>query len=140
MKKVFQKISALLLAMLVLLATSSLSLSTHFCGEHLIAYSFTDTVKTCTASITSKAINEHISVSKKSCCSNKHIVKKAQDELLQKKNKADFDIVKLVLNTPFFIANSDFDYAIASTNTPFLNYSPPLLLQDRSVLFQVFRI
>lgn len=140
MKKVFQKISTLLLASLVLLATSSLSLTTHFCGEQLIAYSFTETVKTCSSAIASKAIKKIASVSKKSCCSNKHIEKKAQNELLQKKNTTDFDIEKLVCYTNFFTTNNDFKYALTSNNIPYLHYSPPLLLRDRSVLFQVFRI
>ncbi|WP_010180023.1 HYC_CC_PP family protein [Aquimarina agarilytica] len=140
MKKVFQKISALLLALLVVLATSSLSFSTHFCGEQLIAYSFTDSVKTCSSTIASKAIKKITSVSKKSCCSNKHIEKKAQNELLQKKDPVDFDVTKSLLHTQFHFVNDNFEYVATQTNVPFLNYSPPLLLRDRSVLFQVFRI
>ena len=138
MKKTFQKISALLLAMLVLVATSSFTISAHFCGERLVSYSLTDVVKNCSGSISLKSNFEAL-VSKKSCCSDKHIVKQNQEELSQK------DIATSTYKKINF-ANHVYDYKEAfvfqnlQQESSIIYYSPLELIWDRTILFDTFLI
>ncbi|WP_138940547.1 HYC_CC_PP family protein [Aquimarina agarivorans] len=140
MKKVFQKISALVLTMLVVFATSSLSISTHFCGTRLVTYSFTESLKTCGGDVTSKATPYSFSLKRKSCCTNKHISKKGQQELFQKKQVEALE--KISLNTANQLFHKNyllFQFAL-NKQTYFDKYAPPIIFMDRNVRFQQFII
>ena len=138
MKKMFQKISALLLAMLVLVATSSFTISMHFCGEQLVSYSFTDNLKNCGDNFSSKTTSKTV-FSKKSCCSDKHIVKQSQDELSQKEIAASL-YKKIDFARHFYDYRKNFVLQNQQQESSIIYYSPPELIWDRTILFETFLI
>ena len=137
MRKIFQKFSALLLAMLVLVATSSFTVSMHFCGEKLIDYSFTETLKNCNDS--SFKTSFETLFSKKSCCSDKHIVKQSQNELSQKEITTSI-YKKIDFINHFYDYEEIFVLQNLQDESSTIYYSPPNLIWDRVILFETFLI
>ena len=138
MKKMFQKINALLLAMLVLVATSSFTISMHFCGEQFVSYSFTDNLKNCGDNFSSKTTSETV-FSKKSCCNDKHIVKQSQDELSQKEIATSI-YKKIDFLSHFYDYRKNFVLQNQQQESSIIYYSPPELIWDRTILFETFLI
>jgi len=138
MKVFFQKTGALILATLILVATTSFSVNMHYCGTHLVSVSLNKTAKKCYTPI---ALNKTASftASKKSCCHDTEFVKTAEDNL----NKSEQ--VSIAVEKNFVLTlNPVFEYPLetiykTSENSFNTYHSPPIII-NRQVLFQVFLI
>ncbi|MFT5863161.1 MAG: hypothetical protein ACI828_001817, partial [Flavobacteriales bacterium] len=83
MKAILHKISAALMAIVLVFTTMSFSVSMHYCGDTLVNYSFTHAVDGCVmhSMATSDATGCDEVLSKKSCCSDEQWVFEGQDEV-----------------------------------------------------------
>lgn len=127
------------MATVVLMSTMSFAMDMHYCGDTLVDFSFVQQVKTCgmeKAQATTSC--ENPALSKKSCCTDKQIVKEGKDDL-----KVSFD--QVTFEQQFFVASFTFSYlslfeGIESNDVPFLDYPPPFVKRDVLVLHQTFLI
>ncbi|MDP3312023.1 hypothetical protein [Lutibacter sp.] len=137
MKQLFKKISAMLMALIVLLSTLSFSFSEHFCGDLLVDSALFSKAESCGMNIQNALPGSDCSV-KKDCCKDEVKTFVGQDDL-----KIDFS--SLSFDQQNFIALYAFTYlnlyeGIDTEVIPFKYYSPPLVDKDISILYQVFRI
>jgi len=138
MKSFFTKITATTLAILVLLSTLSIAIEKHFCGDYLVDISYFGDAKSCASEFDNDNCETKI-IKKKPCCSDELEHIQGQDEL-------KFDLDKTSIVKPYFI----FAFIVSKYflfETPlqqlivlFKNYSPPEVLFDIQVLFEVFII
>ena len=137
MKKVFCKIVASILAVLVLFSTLSFTVDQHFCGSFLVDSAVFTKAETCGMEMSSAASTE-ASITKESCCTNKKLEVKGQDELKQSFNNLDFQqqvfITGLVYAYLKLFEVSEPDFI------PFKDYSPPKLVCNIQLHDQVFLI
>ena len=80
MKKVFGKIFASILAVLVLFSTLSFTVDQHFCGGFLVDSAVFTKANICGMEMSS-ATSAEASITKEPCCANKKLEVKGQDEL-----------------------------------------------------------
>ena len=137
MKKVFQQILSVCMAFIVMFSTMSFSVDMHYCGDTLIDFSLMQNVKSCGMEMQAPTDCESI-ISKKSCCSDKTVTVKGQDDL-----KTSFD--KFSFEQQAFIASFVYSYKslfeVSETNTnSFKAYSPPFIIRDVQLLDQIFLI
>lgn len=139
MKKFLHNIMAVFMAAVVLMTTMSFTMDVHYCGETLVDFSFTQQVETCgMEKMQSTSSCENPSLSEKSCCSDKQVVKEGQDDL-----KISFD--QLNFEQQIFVASFTYAYislfeGTESKQVPFVDYSPPFVKRDAQVLHQTFLI
>ena len=139
MKRLILKIVAPLLAIVVLMAGTSFSLQLHFCGDHLMAYSFVQESVSCQMEFPSStgAACSLLKV-KKSCCSDKQIVSDGQDEVKPNYDSFTLDVASAL---PVLEFGYDIFIPIADTDRPtFREYSPPEPLRDLHKLYEVYLI
>ncbi|MDN3596350.1 HYC_CC_PP family protein [Zunongwangia endophytica] len=136
MKQVLGNISALVLAVLVLFSTLSFTVDQHFCGKKLVDSSVFKKAKTCGMEMVSTS--SEASVKTESCCTNKKLEVKGQDELKHSFDNLDFQQQLFITGFVYFywqifeISEPDF--------IPFKDYSPPKLVCNIQLQDQVFRI
>lgn len=135
MRSWFKKIAAFLLAFLMMLATSSFTISMHYCGKKLVRTSINKPPKSCCKF---KKEFTKSTCKKKSCCSDKEFVKKSQQSLTSKNTPSTY------LKTPY--VKESFHYFSESSipayvyKPKYLSYIPPPLILENQILFQVFLI
>ncbi|MDY8134724.1 HYC_CC_PP family protein [Aquimarina sp. 2201CG5-10] len=138
MKEVFQKITSLLLAVLVLASTVSFTIEKHYCGRFLVDVAVFSEAKDCGMDMMSYSNDLHVKTMKKSCCKDEVLVIEGQDEL-----KMTFD--KIELQQQVFITSFVYSYlklfeASEERNLGFKEYSPPDLVRNILVLHETYLI
>jgi len=139
MKQFFHKSMALFMAAVVLMTTMSFTVDMHYCGDSLVDFSFVQKVKTCgMEKAQAQTSCENPTLSKKSCCTDKQILKEGQNDL-----KVSFD--QLNLEQQVFVASFTYAYlnifeGTESLDAPFFDYPPPFVKRDVQVLHQTFLI
>jgi hypothetical protein len=138
MKQFFKKISAILMAFVVLFSTMSFSVSQHYCGDFLVNSALFSKAESCGMEMQNPTSNNNCELTKKNCCSD--VVKQVEG---QSNLKIDFS--NLTFEQQYFVAVFTYTYlnlpeGISTNNNPFNQYSPPLVDKDIAVLYQVFRI
>lgn len=137
MKNKFHNIVSVLMALIVLLSTSSFTVDKHFCGGLLMDVAVFSEAKSCVM-----GIHDHsdmgTSIEKDSCCSNEKILVEGQDEL---KNS----FLSLDLEQQMFLGAFVNSYVALFTGIPpkvpaYKRYSPPLLIHNIYLRDQVFLI
>jgi hypothetical protein len=138
MKAILKKISAILMAFVVLFSTMSFSFSEHYCGDHLVDFSLFSKAESCGMAMESAPANSDCNTFKKDCCS---------DIIKQVKGLDELSVVytNLNLEQQVFLASFTYTYlnlfeGFDTKINTFKDYSPPLVDKDISVLYQVFRI
>ena len=137
MKKVFAKIFASTLAVLVLFSTLSFTVDQHFCGNFLVDSAIFTKAKTCEMEMNS-ATSAEASVTKEPCCTNKKVEVKGQDELKQNFNNLDFQ--QQLFITGFVYSHLQVFEFSEPDFIPFKDYSPPKLVCNIQLQDQVFLI
>ncbi|WP_442846090.1 HYC_CC_PP family protein [Leeuwenhoekiella sp. H156] len=139
MKQIVNQIGAVLMAFVVLFTTMSFTVNMHYCGDLLVDFSLTNHAKSCGMEQSPNDVSDcELQLQKKSCCSDKELSAKAQENL--KPAFHDLDV-----NQQLFITSFLFSYALlfepqeADFNS-FEAYLPPPLIRDVQTLDQVFRI
>lgn len=137
MKKFFGNIVACILAVLVLFSTVSFTVDQHFCGSFLVDSAVFTKAKTCAMEINMETSSK-VSITKESCCTNKKLEVKGQDEL--KRSFNNFDFQKHVFITGFLYAYLQVFEISEPDFIPFKDYSPPKLVCNIQLQDQVFLI
>ena len=139
MKEFIHRSMALFMALVVLMTTTSFAMDMHYCGDTLVDYSFTQQAKSCgMEKVISTSDCETPTISQKSCCSDKQLVKESTDNF-----KVSWD--QITPAQQWFISSLIYSYSNLSISTStnsvtYADYSPPFIRQDVQVLHQTFLI
>jgi hypothetical protein len=76
------------------------------------------------------------SIEQVDCCSNRSIVKKANDNL--KKAQFELDTDNIVFSQTFFHTYIDLFEGLGLKADPFINYDPPLIAKDTLALYETY--
>ena len=135
-KNVVHKVFSMLLAFLVLLSTFSFKVETHFCGSNLVDVAVFSKAKSCCDSAVK--MDSELQFTKESCCTNKFVSVEGLNQ---------FKVISLTKDLPIqdsFELPSKFSLewlvledSVAS-HPP--NYSPPDLIMDHQIDYQIFLI
>ncbi|WP_299669601.1 hypothetical protein [uncultured Polaribacter sp.] len=134
MKRIITKITSLLLAFLVLFSTFSFTVATHYCGDFIIAISFTGETEVCEDDMI-----DELSIKMKDCCSEEIQKIEGQDEL-QVNSSEKFDFKKQQFVTAFFISYKDVFVKTENNKWVYTDFSPPDILFNHQVSYQSFLI
>ncbi|WP_406682813.1 hypothetical protein N1F78_08920 [Seonamhaeicola sp. MEBiC1930] len=136
MIKIFlNKISAVVLALLVLVSTISFTIGKHYCGEVLVDVAVFVEAEKCAMEAEEIALEK---ITKKPCCKDEIDVVEGQDELIKSFYDLDFDQQQFV--TSFVYSYTNLFEGEPKKIIPHKDYSPPNLVKDICVLDQVFLI
>ena len=139
MRKIFSKITAFLLALLVLLSSSFIVIDEHYCCGKLENFSFFGKAEVCDMAMpTCESNNLNKVISEDSCCSSDQKVKEAsifKTTPIININEKQIDII--AYSIPYFLNNLAIS---AKQSSHFKNYVPPLITEDILVFVQCFRI
>ena len=138
MYEILKKITAFLMAFVVLFSTMSFTISEHYCGDHLVDSALFSKAETCGMELDKPSPNKDCNVQKKNCCSD--IVKQFEGQ-----SELKTDTIPLNLEQQFFISSFIYSYinlfeGLDNNVIPFKYYSPPLLIKDIQILDAVFLI
>lgn len=138
MKKGFQKIMSLFMALVVVLSTASFTINMHYCGDTLVDLGIFKQAKTCGMDMDGSTPTSNNTFSKKGCCTDKHITVKGQKEL-----KTSFDT--LTLHQKQFVAAFAYTYVnLFETDkeqkASFLKYPPPRIVKPIYKLDETYLI
>lgn len=125
------------MAFLVLFSTVSFSMDMHFCGDSLVDYSFFDDSADCSMKLLADG-EQKCPMSLMKCCTDQEISQEGQDELAFSWNALDLDQQQFLL--AYTLSYIDLYTSPAELNLPFAEYSPPLIIFDRQVLWESFLI
>ncbi|TXD46831.1 HYC_CC_PP family protein [Polaribacter sp. IC073] len=134
MKISITKITSFLLAFLVLFSTFSFTVESHYCGDSLIAISFTGDADVCKSDL-----KDEFSIESKDCCSDEVHKIEGQKELQQhSKNKISFQKQQfLTVNTTF---HQNLFVETKATKVNYNSFFLPDKPLDYQVLYQSFLI
>jgi hypothetical protein len=134
MKHFFSKITATLIAVLVLISTFSFTVEAHYCGNFLMDVSFTGDAKDCGMMMDGIATTK-----KKNCCKDELHRIEGQDKL-QHSSVDNLDFEKKQFLTAFFVSYTDLFSKITSEKSYYKDFSPPDTPLNYQVLYQTFLI
>ncbi|TDQ22848.1 HYC_CC_PP family protein [Tenacibaculum caenipelagi] len=136
MKKYISKITAIFLALVVLLSTFSFNVEKHFCGDFLVAISYVGNVASCNDveedSCESKTIEP-------SCCKDDAEFLKGQTQI-QKSSVEKVTFTKVITAVASYIYYKQLFSNLEKQFVPHKFYVPPKLFFDIQVLHEVFII
>ncbi|MFD0963819.1 HYC_CC_PP family protein [Pseudofulvibacter geojedonensis] len=137
MKQVLNKIWSLFMAFVVLFSTMSLTVDMHYCGNTLVDTAIFKKAKGCGMDMESPQ-TEGCSISKKSCCDDKQITIKGQDELKQSVDTITFE-------KQLFLASFIYTYIHLFTEVDknvniIQEYKPPLVVRQIYKLDETYLI
>ncbi|MGV8946310.1 MAG: HYC_CC_PP family protein [Lutibacter sp.] len=138
MKQLFRKISAIIMASVVLLSTMSFTISEHFCGRTLVDSALFSKAESCGMEMEKPSPTNDCELKKSDCC-------KDEIKQFQGQNELNTDFSTLNFQQQVFIASFAYSYVnlfegLAVNIIPFKHYTPPLLIADIQVLDQTFLI
>jgi hypothetical protein len=136
MKEFFRNISAVLLALMVLMSTMSFTINKHFCGDHLVSTSVFLKAKTCGMD-NPQTTEKNCETIVKDCCNEEVQLIEGQDDL-------KFDVIDLD-NQQFLVYSIVLTYidlfeGLDKHIVPYKHYKPPLVVKDIQLLDEVFLI
>lgn len=129
---IFRKISAILMAMFILLTTAGFSLHKHHCTITKETTTSISHVKNCCGTEDEKECP-------KGCCQDETEIIQLSTDLSLPTTTHEFAPELFVAIIQHFVPNNLFDYG-DKTLSKYLNYKPPLILKDIPVLIQSFLI
>jgi len=135
-KSLLHKFFSMTLALLVLLSTFSFKIESHLCGSKIVDVAVFSEVKSCCASTVKS--DSKLQFAKKNCCTNKVV---SVDGLEQ------FSLVSFSYENTTeknFELFSEFNFELITFTASAVNYypkySPPNLILDHQIEYQVFLI
>lgn len=131
------------MAVLVLASTLSFTVDMHYCGDHLVDFSFLQDSKTCgmEAKTDLKELKTDFcssEINQKSCCSDKQFAAQGQDDL--KASFADFQANQQVFIASFVYSYINLFEGETEDFIPFKTYRPPHITRDVQLLHESFLI
>ena len=135
-KNVVHKVFSMLLSFLVLLSTFSFKVETHFCGPNLVDVAVFSKAKSCCDSAVK--MDSELQFTKESCCTNKVVSVEGLNQFKVISLKKDLPIQdSFELPSKFSLEWLVLEDSVAS-HPP--NYSPPDLIMDHQIDYQIFLI
>ncbi len=138
MKKVFHNITACILVFVVLFSTLSFTVDMHYCGKTLVDVALFKEAKTCGMEIQKSKTTTTCAMTKKNCCSDKHLNFEGQDELKISYDK--FTLEQYIFVASFYNAYINLFEGLEEHIVPFREYSPPLVVRNIQQLDEVYLI
>jgi len=127
MKQMIHKISALLMAFVVLMSTMSFTMHMHYCGATLVDTSYFIEAETCGMNMSQPLNNtQDCAPIKKDCCTDKQITVEGQDEL---KLNAEFQLEQQLFVAVFLTTYTQLFEFSEVTITSYQDYLPPPLVR-----------
>ena len=143
--KLLYRIAHITLAFLLLLSSTGIVLNKHYCGSELKSMAVFMEAEPCHHVEAMKGCPIHssgeegIKKKKKSCCNDETEYVKSDEEQLAQPFRIDLKNLPVLLAATFLAL--DFQLPATDSNTlHYLTYKPPIVLNDISVLLQVFRL
>lgn len=127
----------IVLAQLVLFASTSFVVNFHLCENYIQSFSLLGKAKTCKTMSCDESKTSVATFMKKSCCSDKQI--KSTTQKFHKSQNLEISKINFVVN---FVSQQD-DISILKYNLKkdcFIGYSPPLQTFNFNDLYQVYLI
>jgi hypothetical protein len=139
-KSFFAKILSFLLAVSILLTTSSFTVDMHFCSNKLIDMAIFGKAKVCKNEVQKihSPKGQCTSLQEKECCSNQTFFKTG-DHIIKKAN-TEFEADTIVFLNTFFYTYVNLFEGLEENIVPFYNYRPPLLYKDIQVFYETYLI
>lgn len=131
MKKLFLKLGSFVMALFVLLSTMSFTVDKHFCGDYLVDQAIFSEAASC-------GMEHYPGMSKEDGCRDQKVSVEGQKDL--KVSSHDLDLPQQVFLASFTYSYVQLFEEMPQQLVPFLDYSPPLLVQDVTVLYETFLI
>jgi len=127
------------MSMVLLLSILSFTIDAHYCGDTLVDMAIFKKAKSCGMEVLQSSSGCESMFKKRSCCTDKQIVHKAQDDLKDAKDTLRFD--KKILDIPF-MGCYEFKHTPLpiTTITSFTWHPPPIGDKDFQVLYETFLI
>lgn len=138
MKQLFRKISAIIMAFVVLFSTMSFTLSEHYCGDYLADIKLFSKAESCEMEMQKPACPEDCELSKSDCCKDEVKQFTGQNELSTSFSSLNFE--QQVFVASFVYTYVNLFEGLAVNIVPFKYYTTPLLVTDIHVLDQTFLI
>jgi hypothetical protein len=138
--KLLRSIVSTLLALLVLVSSSSFMVNMHFCGGHVQSVSLIEEATPCPMELQLPPCHKKMAVKKSGCCEDKQVVFEGKDFNAQVQVFSMFSLeaINWVATLPMIMEVIQFNEALAFSNqTP---YKPPIVERDIPVLVQSFLI
>ncbi|NNK69602.1 MAG: hypothetical protein HKO96_03920 [Flavobacteriaceae bacterium] len=137
MRQSINKISAVLMAFIVMLSTLSFAVDMHYCGDSLVDTSILNNAQSCGMEAPDSETSD-CEIMKPNCCTDTQFVFEGQDDLQLSYEDIDFD-------NQIFIASYILTYinlfeGLEDQIVPFKYYSPPRVVKDIQELDQVYLI
>jgi hypothetical protein len=137
MKKVFSKITAILMATVVLFSTLSFTVDMHYCGDILVDTAIFSEAESCGMDM-HNATSDEETLTKEGCCSETVISVDGDEEFTTTFEELTFEQQTFVATFVYAYINL---FEVSEDNsTSFLDYSPPLVVKDILLLDEQFLI
>lgn len=133
MKKAIRKISAFLMAIVVLLSTMSFTVSMHYCQGELVDTAIFQKAHSC-----GMEMNMSDEMKKKGCCDDKEIHIEGQDEL--KLPVADMNFDQQVFVIAFVHSYIELFQTTEDRKNTFFDYPPPFIVRQIFKLDETYLI
>lgn len=141
MKTIAKKITAVFLALQVLLVTTSFTVDYHYCSKDLIDFSIIGSADICqkTQSSTSEDCSMEMNLCEsKDCCRDETFIKEGSKEIKLVLN--ELDVESNIFLAAFYYSYINLFEGLEKNIVPFKSYRPPLIKRDISVLYETFLI
>jgi len=138
MRDSIRKISAILMAFVVMFSTMSFTTSKHFCGDELVDFSIFTLAESCGMDMNDIDITSNeCQIGEEDCCTDVINIIEGQDLV---KSEINFDNNQQFFVVAYFYTYINLFEGLKENIVPFRNYSPPILVKDIQVLDNVYLI
>lgn len=138
MKQLFKKISAIVMAFVVLFSTMSFTFSEHFCGDLLVDSALFSKAESCGMEMETASANSDCNSIKEDCCKDEIKTFEGQSDLKINFSSLNFEQQQFI--TSFVYTYINLFEGLDKNIIPFKYYTSPLLVTNILVLDQVFLI
>lgn len=137
MKEKLHRYFSCLMAIIILLSTTSWKVEKHYCMGHLVDVAFFVDAQDCGMDMSSNS-KEIAKVQKKSCCEDELIAFEGQNNVKPSFNDFDLEHQRFLVS----YIQSFIGLFVSSTekNQPYAKYIPPKIIEDIQLLDNVFLI
>jgi len=129
-----------MLALLVLVSSSSFMVNMHFCGGHVQSVSLIEEAASCPMEAQLPPCHKKMTIKKSGCCEDKHVAFEGKDfsTQIQDFSSLSWQAINWVASLPMIMEVIQLNESLAYSNhTP---YKPPIVERDIPVLVQSFLI
>ncbi len=140
MMRKLEQTTAVLLAFIMLLSTLSFSVDMHFCGDHLVDFSFTKQASTCSKYLPDSDQSRECPMAAMNCCTDLSVVHKGQDELQFNTIDLSFEQIAYFILIPPPGISQLFTPVPGDPPFHFIDCTPPPLIRKLHLLNETFLI